>query len=103
MIMKRFLFILAFAVSTINCFCQNRVTFLVTDAESAEALPNVSIIAKGDAIHTVTNNNGKATALVANGKIDISFSSVGYKPQTITISFPLANNDSVYAIAMEKE
>ncbi|MGH2552472.1 MAG: TonB-dependent receptor [Chitinophagaceae bacterium] len=87
----------------LNCYSQNKVTFLVTDAKSGEPLSNISIVAKGDAIHTVTNNTGKATAIVPRGKTEVTFSSIGFKSQTLELNIPLANADSVFIVYMEKE
>ncbi len=103
MAMKRILLLFAVSLFILNCFSQNRVSFLVKDGSSGEPIPNVSIVAKGDAIHTITNNSGRATALVPNGKIDVTFSCIGFKTQILEINVPLAKADFVFTVSMEKE
>lgn len=104
--MKKFLLLLILSLFILNCFSQNRIiTFLVKDAASGEPLPNVSVVAKGDVIHTVTNNNGRARAWAPShdGKLSVTFSSIGFRTQTIELTIPLATSDSVINVSMEKE
>lgn len=104
--MKKLLFLFALSFFVSNGFSQNRiVSFLVKDAASGEPLPNISVVAKGDAIHTVTNNNGRASAIVpsGNGRLEVFFSGIGFKRQTIELTLPLAAGDSVFTVSMEKE
>ncbi|HUR65554.1 MAG TPA: TonB-dependent receptor, partial [Chitinophagaceae bacterium] len=103
MVLQKIILSMALAFLIMDGISQNRVSFLVTDAGSGEPLSNVSIMAKGDAIHTVTNTNGKATTLVPVGKINVIFSSIGFKSKTIELNIPLSNTDSVIAVALEKE
>ncbi len=101
--MKRYLLLLLSLFLVVNSFSQNRVTFIVTDTETGEPLSNVSIIAKGDAVHSVTNTSGRATVLIPVGRYMIQFSSIGYKPFSLEVGSPPAKNDSLISIQLEKE
>ncbi len=106
MAIKKLLLLLGFSFFLLNCFSQNRIiSFLVKEAASGEPIPNVSIVAKGDAIHTVSNNNGRASVIVpsGNGRLEVIFSSIGFRLQTIDLILPLAAGDSIFIVSMEKE
>lgn len=57
----------------------------VSDAETGDGLPGVSISAKGSTKGAVTDVNGEYTITVSDGKAILVFSYVGYTPQEITV------------------
>jgi outer membrane receptor for ferrienterochelin and colicins len=103
MVVKKLLFLLGLSFLVLDCFSQNRITFLVNDKDSAQPLSNVSIIVRGVTTGNATNNNGRAVLSLPNGRQTISFSSVGFNPQSIELVLPLPGADSVFIVSMEKE
>ncbi|HEY6064261.1 MAG TPA: carboxypeptidase-like regulatory domain-containing protein, partial [Chitinophagaceae bacterium] len=68
--MKAILIFCSFCLIAVNGFSQNKFSCIITDAGTGEPLPNVSIIAKGHLVNTVTDNNGKAILKnIPDGKI----------------------------------
>lgn len=57
----------------------------VTDSESGEGLPGVSVSAKGSTKGAITDVNGDYSISVADSKTILVFSYVGYTPQEITV------------------
>ncbi len=57
----------------------------VTDAETGDGLPGVSVSAKGSTKGAVTDVNGEYSIAVSDGKAVLVFSYVGYTPQEITV------------------
>ncbi|WP_064198055.1 MULTISPECIES: TonB-dependent receptor [Emticicia] len=57
----------------------------VTDAETGDGLPGVSVSAKGSTKGAVTDVNGEYSITVSDGKAVLVFSYVGYTPQEITV------------------
>ena len=84
-------------------FAQYNFYCIVHNAGTGEVLPNVSIVAKGIDPGSTTNNNGKAVMRVPNGKVFFSFSCIGFKPQSLALTFPLTVDDSVFIIKMETD
>ncbi|MBS1512443.1 MAG: carboxypeptidase-like regulatory domain-containing protein [Bacteroidetes bacterium] len=64
---------------------------LVMTADSLKGLESVSVVVKGQNRGTVTNDKGVFSIVVLKGD-EIEFSSVGYKPKTISISKSLEGN-----------
>lgn len=63
-----------------------RVTGSVTDGNTGETLPGVSILVKGSSVGTTTNTDGKFTINVPDKKeTAIIFSFVGYLPETVVL------------------
>ncbi|MFN8349608.1 MAG: TonB-dependent receptor [Spirosomataceae bacterium] len=63
-----------------------RVTGTITDAGSGETLPGVSILVKGSAVGTTTNNEGKFTINVPDrNDAVLIFSFVGYLSENVTV------------------
>jgi len=61
------------------------VTGKVTDAESGEALPGVTIVVKGTTNGTITNFDGDYTINVEEGQT-LAFSFIGYTPQEFVVA-----------------
>lgn len=57
----------------------------VSDAETGDGLPGVSVSAKGSTKGAVTDVNGEYSITVSDGKAVLVFSYVGYTPQEITV------------------
>lgn len=57
----------------------------VTDSESGEGLPGVSVSAKGSTKGAITDVNGDYSISVSDSKAVLVFSYVGYTPQEITV------------------
>ena len=74
----------------INCcfvqtFAQNKVTGIVTDSLTNEALPFISIYIKGTTIGAMTDNSGKFSLSVPNSTHEIYASSIGYIEKSILL------------------
>jgi iron complex outermembrane receptor protein/outer membrane receptor for ferrienterochelin and colicins len=86
----------------INTKAQNTFSAIIKDAGTAEVLPGASVNFKGVAV--VSDNEGKVVVKnILNGKTRIDISSVGYKPQSLDLTFPLPVPDSVFIILLEKD
>ena len=64
---------------------------VVMTSDSLRALPAASIFVKGTGRGTITNNQGVFSIVVLKGDI-IEFTSVGFKPQTVSIPRNLMGN-----------
>lgn len=64
---------------------------VVMSADSLQALPSVSIMIKGRNQGTLTNDQGVFSIVVLKGD-QLEFTSVGYKPKTVTIPRNLVGN-----------
>jgi outer membrane receptor for ferrienterochelin and colicin len=103
MAMKRQLLLLFALMFALNCVSQNIFSCIVKDEETGEPLSNVSIVGKGDLVHTVTDNNGKAKFLIKPGKYIINFSCIGYELLEMELTVPLKAQDSALTILMKKD
>lgn len=65
---------------------------VVMTADSLRALPEASVVVLGKGRGTLTNEQGVFSIAVMKGD-KIEFSTVGYKPKTITIPADLKDND----------
>ena len=86
--MKKQLFTLLLLLACVSLgWSQNRrVTGTVTDGNTGETLPGVSILVKGSSVGTTTNTDGKFTINVPDKKeTAIIFSFVGYLPETVVL------------------
>jgi hypothetical protein len=68
---------------------------VVMTADSLQGLPSVSVIVKGQNRGTITNEQGVFSIVVLKGDV-IEFTSVGYKPKTVTI--PTNINGNQYSL-----
>lgn len=101
--MKIFFTLLIIFYCCIPCFSQNIFfSCIVKDVDTGEPLSNISIVGKGDLVHVVTDNNGKARFLIKPGKWILSFSSIEYEPQEVVLDVPLTVKDSVFTVLMKK-
>jgi TonB-dependent starch-binding outer membrane protein SusC len=82
--LKMFLFLVAFLSATLAQAQQKTVTGNVTDAESGEPLPGVTIAVKGTTRGTITNFDGQYSLDVEEGET-VAFSFIGYNPQEFVI------------------
>ncbi len=64
---------------------------IVMTADSLKGLESVSVVVKGQNRGTITNNKGVFSIVVLKGD-QVVFSSIGYKPKTITIPANLEGN-----------
>ena len=64
---------------------------IVMTADSLKGLESVSVVVKGQNRGTITNDKGIFSIVVLKGD-QIEFSSIGYKPKTITIPANLEGN-----------
>lgn len=85
-IMKKIIFTLTFLVSSMLLFSQTQFSGKITDAITGEALIGATVMIT-DGVGTITDFDGKFYIEVKNGKYDVEFSFVGYKPVTRTIVF----------------
>lgn len=75
----------AFVFVWATAFAQNSITISGTVSDDVESLPGVSVAVKGTTIGTITDVNGKFTLSVPNEKSVLTFSYVGYTPQSVTV------------------
>ena len=64
---------------------------IVMTADSLKGLESVSVVVKGQGRGTITNEKGVFSIVVLKGDV-IEFTSIGYKPKTITIPANLEGN-----------
>jgi hypothetical protein len=64
---------------------------IVMTADSLKGLESVSVVIKGQNRGTITNNRGVFSIVVLKGD-RVEFTSIGYKPKTITIPVNLEGN-----------
>ena len=83
---KRILLICVILISVIRLQAQRHtVTGSVTSAEDGAPLPGVSVMAQGAFSGTTTDNKGKFSLSVPNGKAKIVFSYTGFISQTVSV------------------
>jgi len=64
---------------------------VVMTADSLQPLPSVSVVVKGQNRGTITNGQGVFSIVVLKGDV-IEFTSVGFKPKTVSIPHTLQGN-----------
>nr|WP_203558694.1 TonB-dependent receptor [Bacteroides sp. 51] len=79
------LFLLALAMSCHVMAQQTTVTGTVTDGTDNSPMIGASVLVKGTATGTITDINGKFSISLPAGKTVLTFSSIGYQPQEITL------------------
>lgn len=77
--MKRLFTIALLLTTVLNMHGQTMVSGVVTDRASGRPLPHVSIIAEGEKIHTVTNDDGRFTLKTAQKPQYVQLTHIGYK------------------------
>ncbi|WGK65385.1 SusC/RagA family TonB-linked outer membrane protein [Croceiramulus getboli] len=78
----KYLFTGLFLLYTGLAFAQITITGVVRNAETQETIPFVNVIAKSGAA-TVTNDEGQFTINLENDQQTITFSSLGFTPQSV--------------------
>lgn len=68
-----------------NAYAQRTVSGTVSDVETGEPLPGVSILITGTTAGTITNFDGEFNLNVPAGSDKLEFSMMGYEKQTVTI------------------
>ena len=68
-------------------------TGTVTDAETGESLPGVSVVGRGRSTGTVTDLDGNWSFAIAREGEPITFTYVGYRPQTVTVIGGTTDNE----------
>jgi len=82
----KILFTLIIALAFIQLgFAQITITGIVTSADDGMPLPGVNIMEKGTAHGTISDLNGAYSLQVANESVEIIFSFIGFKTETITV------------------
>jgi hypothetical protein len=99
--MTRFLISAALALLSLNLQAQNLVSGTVTD-DAAEPLAFASIYVKGSYTGTTTNIDGSYSFKLPNaGSFEITYQSLGYKSQTVTII--VSNKEVVQNMQLQEE
>ena len=80
---KRFILLVSLLVSGIHLSAQ-QITGFVFDEETGDSIPYASVLYKGHHIAVVSDTGGKFTIARHEGWT-LTFSAVGYKPETITV------------------
>jgi outer membrane receptor for ferrienterochelin and colicins len=88
----------------LNLFGQNDLDLKITDEKSGEPLIGVAVVQVGTTKGGVTDLDGglKLTGL-SNGNIQFAASFVGYKSDTLKITFPLTNPSEIISIKLMPE
>ncbi|MCF6241457.1 MAG: TonB-dependent receptor [Bacteroidales bacterium] len=82
--MQKISLILFFLFCTYSIYAQKEIKGIVTDANTGESLPGVSVLVKGTTVGTITDLNG-SYALTATENDVLVFSFVGYKKQEVKV------------------
>lgn len=98
--MNKILLVLAVLVCAANSFGQHVVKVKVTDAETKEPLPNVSIVSRAFENASPTKSNGETAILLPAGKFLVAFSHVGYERKEVEITVPFT--DSLLQVELER-
>ncbi|MDX5423381.1 MAG: DUF5686 and carboxypeptidase regulatory-like domain-containing protein [Hymenobacteraceae bacterium] len=83
--MKRYIYFLVILFSITAVQAQTRISGKVTDAETGEALPFVSVYVKNTSIGTSTDLNGAYTLRLPTPQDSLTVSYVGYLTQSLPI------------------
>jgi TonB-linked SusC/RagA family outer membrane protein len=84
--MRKTILLLSFFLVSLTLSAQVTVTGVITDAETKEPLPGVSIMEKGTTRGTVTDLDGKYSFEVSAKGAVLSFSFMGYQTEQVTIN-----------------
>lgn len=82
---KQLLIILMMAVSVSYAWAQRQVSGTVTDDDGSGALPGVNVLVKGTTTGTVTDIDGNYSITVSGDDAVLTFSSIGFVVQEITV------------------
>ncbi len=76
--MQKISIILFFLFCTYSIYAQKDITGMVTDRNTGESLPGVSVLVKGTTVGTITDLNGTFNIEASESDV-LVFSFVGYK------------------------
>ncbi|UII25424.1 TonB-dependent receptor plug domain-containing protein [Fulvivirga maritima] len=76
--------VLVFFIGISSAYAQKTVTGTVTEAETGEVLPGVTVMVKGTGSGTITDGDG-AFSISANSEDILVFSFVGFRPVEVTL------------------
>jgi outer membrane receptor for ferrienterochelin and colicins len=76
---------------------QYKVRFTVINHTTGEALTGVSVVGRGDAIHTITDDRGTAWALI-KGALPVVFSRIGFSTKELIVS---PNSDTSILVQLD--
>jgi iron complex outermembrane receptor protein/outer membrane receptor for ferrienterochelin and colicins len=102
MAMRKLILMPFFLFCPCLCFSQYIFSFLVKNEATGKPVSNISVVARGDLVHTVTDSAGKARILIGPGSYTFHFSASGYETQIINLAIPLPAGDSVFAVLMKQ-
>jgi len=83
---KIFLLILFATIASGQLFAQRMITGQVTDANTGDPMIGVNVLIEGTTTGTVTDLDGKYSLQVPSGSNALTFSFVGYEPQSVSLS-----------------
>lgn len=94
--MRKALFITLITTIAVLCNIQveaqaQSVSGIVVDAQSGQGLPYVNVYYDGKGVGAISDENGRFSVPYHNGWTTLTFSSVGFKTNTATISGPIKN------------
>jgi len=84
--MKRLMLLLLVSCISIYSMAQTTISGTVTSQTDNSALPGVSVIVKGTALGTATDNDGNFSIVVPDNKGVLVFKYIGFKEQQISVS-----------------
>ena len=93
--MKKYLLLLAFALSSLFSFADINISGTIQDAQK-EPLIGVSILVQGTTTGTVTDFDGHFYLSVPSKNSVLEITYIGYKKQEITVGNDIAFNITLY-------
>ena len=93
MFRKACLLLAALLAATLSSAAPTRVRGVVTDAETGEPLPYVSVIFVGTRIGTMTDPDGAFSIENLRDYTTLSFQMLGYQTQNVTVEAGVSTND----------
>jgi hypothetical protein len=98
--MKSLLALLFLALLPLELLAQHELTGVVRDAQSKAGIPGASISILGTSRGAKANRDGQYRLLVSGEQIKLRVSSIGYRPDTITLLAPFpASRDISLAVS----
>ena len=91
-------------LNTLNVFGQNVVTLKITDEKNGEPLVGVAVVQVGTTKGGVSDLDGGVILRgLPNGAISLAYSFVGYKSDTLRLTFPLSDVSKIFNLKMTPE
>lgn len=99
------IFLVVFALFFANlAFAQKKtVTGVVTDKETSEPLPGVTVVVEGTTTGTITDFNGNYSISVEDENATLAFSYIGYTSQSIAIKSIAMKGESIINVQLSSE